>query len=295
MSDPLFPKTATAEEVTAGLDLSGQTHVVTGCSSGLGLETVRVLALRGARVVGLARTAEKAEQALRGLGIDGVGLGCELSNLGSVREAVEALRGLGPFHGILANAGIMALPTLQQIHGVERQLFVNHVGHFVLINGLLDQLTPDGRVTVLSSGAHHFAKRGIDLDNASGERDYDEWEAYGRSKLANILFANALAKRLPAGRVANSVHPGVILTNLSRHMDPAERDSMFQELEQDGRLKTVGQGAATQVLVATHPALASTTATYFSNCKPSRTLDHAQDPEQAEALWDWTEALVQGL
>lgn len=295
MPDVLFTKTATAEEVTEGLDLSGQTHVVTGCNSGLGLETLRVLSLRGARVVGLARTAEKAEQAFSSLGVNGIALGCELSDLDSVRTAVEALQTLGPFQGIIANAGIMALPTLQQLHGVERQLFVNHVGHFVLITGILDQLTEDGRVTMLSSGAHHFAKRGIDLDNASGAKNYDEWEAYGRSKLANILFANALATRLPSGQIANSVHPGVILTNLSRHMDPGERDSMFAGLEQDGRLKTVGQGAATQVLVATHPSLSGTTATYFSNCKPARTLDHAQDPEQAAALWAWTEALVARL
>ena len=148
-----FGKTSTAEEVTEGLDLSGKSYLITGVNSGLGYETARVLVLRGARIIGLARTKAKADGALEALGADGVGVACELSDLGSVQAAVETVTGLGALDGIIANAGIMALPELQQVHGVERQLFTNHVGHFVLVNGVLDRLTDDGRVVVLSSGA----------------------------------------------------------------------------------------------------------------------------------------------
>lgn len=290
-----FDKTSTAEDVTHGLDLSGQTYLVTGCNSGLGYETTRVLGLRGARVVGLARTEAKAQGALDALGVSGHAVSCDLSDIASVRAAVQTVQGLGALDGIIANAGIMALPELQQIHGVERQLFVNHVGHFALVTGILGQLTASGRVTMLSSGAHYFAKSGLELDNTSGERDYEPWATYGRSKLANILFANALAQRLPAGQVANSVHPGVIQTNLSRHMSDEERGPMFAQLEKAGHLKTVGQGAATQVLVATHPDHATTTATYFSDCQPAATIDYAQDGALGEALWAWTEALLQRI
>ena len=291
MTSLAFDRTSTAEAVTADLDLTGRTYLLTGCNSGLGFETARVLGLRGARVIGLARTEAKATAALAELGVSGVGVACDLSDLDSVRAAVRRVGSLGPLDGIIANAGIMALPTLSLLHGVERQLFVNHVGHFALVTGILHLLTADGRVVVLSSGAHYYAKQGAELDNASGERDYDAWRMYGRSKLANILFAKSLARRLRPGQTANAVHPGVIRTNLARHVPDA--DALFAGMAK--RLKTVGQGAATQVLVATHPALASVTGAYFADCAPARTLAHAEDEAQGEALWTWTEALLARL
>ncbi|MEZ4474023.1 MAG: SDR family NAD(P)-dependent oxidoreductase [bacterium] len=203
-----FGAQSTAEEVTADLDLTGQTWLVTGCNSGLGHETTRVLALRGARIIGLARTAAKAAEAFASLGIDGDAVACDLGDLASVRAAVDQVRGLAPLDGIIANAGIMALPTLTRIHGYEAQFFTNHVGHFVLVTGLVDRLKPAGRVVMLSSGAHRMASRGIELDNLSGETDYDDWRMYGRSKLANILFARSLAKRFAGtARTATAVHP----------------------------------------------------------------------------------------
>ena len=238
-----FDATTTAEEVTDGLDLSGQTLLVTGCNSGLGLETTRVLALRGARIVGLARTAEKARAALDEVGAEGDAVACDLSDLDSVRAAVQQVRGLAPLDALIANAGIMALPELQQIAGIERQLFVNHIGHFVLVTGLLDRLTPAGRVVMVSSGAHRYAKQGMELDNVSGVFDYDPWRMYGRSKLANILFARSLQARFEGSdRVALSLHPGVIETNLGRHIP--DREAMYERMKD--LLRTVGQGAAAQ-------------------------------------------------
>ena len=284
-----FDATTTAEEVTDGLDLSGQTLLVTGCNSGLGLETTRVLALRGARIVGLARTAEKARAALDEVGAEGDAVACDLSDLDSVRAAVQQVRGLAPLDALIANAGIMALPELQQIAGIERQLFVNHIGHFVLVTGLLDRLTPAGRVVMVSSGAHRYAKQGMELDNVSGVFDYDPWRMYGRSKLANILFARSLQARFEGSdRVALSLHPGVIETNLGRHIP--DREAMYERMKD--LLRTVGQGAATQVFAAVHPDAAALGGAYLSDCAVTDTLPQGQDDALAAKLWAWTEKLV---
>lgn len=287
---------STAEQVTEGLDLSEQTWLVTGSNSGLGKETVRVLALRGATVIAAARTEEKAAAALDALGIEGIPLACELSEPESVRAAVEQVKASAvKLTGIIANAGIMALPTLQQKHGLELQFLTNHIGHFILVTGLIDQLADDGRVVMLSSGAHYYARKsGLELDNISGERDYNDWRMYGRSKLANIQFANALNRRFAgSNRTANAVHPGVIDTNLARHIP--ERDAMYAKLSKQVRLKTVEQGAATQCLVATRPELAGVGGLYFSDCQTNSTAAIAGDVEQSEALWMISEDWVRGL
>ena len=287
-----FDNKSTAEEVTQGFDLTGQTWLVTGCNSGLGHETIRVLALRGASIVGLARTEQKARAAMDQLGIEGHALACELSDLASVRQAVAAVRELGTLNGIIANAGIMALPELSQVHGIERQFFTNHVGHFVLVTGLLDRLTDNGRVVMLSSGAHFYAKRGLELDNLAGTHDYEAWRMYGRSKLANILFARGLAARFAGTRrTANAVHPGVIKTNLARHVPAPE--AMFESLKDI--LKTIPQGAATQCYVAIRPELAAISGRYFSDCKVADTTPEATDDALAERLWERTEAIVAEL
>lgn len=287
-----FGKHSTAEEVTADLDLTGQTWLVTGCNSGLGLETIRVLALRGARIIGLARTVAKAAAALESVGATGEAVACDLGDLATVRAAVATVQGLGALDGIIANAGIMALPECEQIHGYERQFFVNHVGHFVLVTGLLDQLTDAGRVVIVSSGAHRYAKRGLELDNLSGEDEYEAWRMYGRSKLANILFARALTHRFEGTqRTANSLHPGVIETNLGRHVP--NREQMYESLK--NIMRTVEQGAATQVYLATRPELADVSGEYFSDCAVAETIPAGQDDALAETLWARTEAIVAAL
>ena len=280
---------STAEQVTEGIDLTGTTWLITGSNSGLGLESARVLALRGAHIIAAARTEKKAADALASLDIDGTPVACELSDLASVSAAVSAVKGTGrSLNGILANAGIMALPTLKQRSGIELQFFTNHIGHFSLVTGLLDQLTESGRVVLLSSGAHFYAREsGLELDNLSGERDYHPWRMYGRSKLANIMFATALARRFAGtNRTANSLHPGVIATNLARHVPNAE--AMFSTMT----MKTVPQGAATQCYVAVHPDLAGVSGTYFSDSQPKAPAAVADDIEQSEALWTVSEQLI---
>jgi len=280
---------STAAQVTEGLDLSGKTWLITGSNSGLGLESARVLASRGAHIIAAARSEEKAAAALASLGVDGTPLACDLSDLGSVRSAVQSVQDSGrALDGIMANAGIMALPSLQQRSGIELQLFTNHVGHFALVTGLIEQLTETGRVVVLSSGAHHYSREsGLELDNLSGERDYHPWRMYGRSKLANIMFASALARRFAgSGRTANSLPPGVIQTNLGRHVPDAE--AMYSRMT----LKTTEQGAATQCYVAVNPDTADISGRYFADCQLKSTASVALDEEQGEALWAQTEAII---
>jgi NAD(P)-dependent dehydrogenase (short-subunit alcohol dehydrogenase family) len=291
---------STAEEVTAGLSLEGRTILVTGCNSGLGLETMRVLALRGAHVIGTARTEAKAREA--GASITGrvTGLACELSDPASVRACVEAVKALGVrLDAVVCNAGIMALPPLAKAHGYELQFFTNHIGHFILVTGLLDTLTDEGRVVMLSSNAHVDApKETIEFDNLSGDRSAGQWRAYGQSKMANLLFAKELSRRLEGTRrTANAVHPGVISTNLGRAMGPLMGPLVRMGLAIAGplALKTIGEGAATEVYVAVHPAAATINGAYFANCNVATARPDSDDAAIARRLWDESERIVAAL
>lgn len=286
---------STAEEVTAGLDLSGRTILITGCNSGLGQEAMRVLCARGARVMGAARSIEKATAACAQIAGEALPIACDLSEPASVRAAVARVRQMGfPLDAIIANAGIMAPPKLQRKHGYELQFLTNHIGHHLLITGLLDRLADTGRVVMLSSGLHTKAPAaGIEFDNLSGEKSYAPWAAYGQSKLANLLFANHLATRLPRpGQSANAVHPGVIRTHLQRNLGPGLRAafSVFGPL----LFKSVSQGAATPCYVAVHPATASIRGKYFVDCNIAQPGRLAQDAALAAKLWEKTEAIVAG-
>jgi len=288
-----FGYASTASDVTSGIDLSGKRALITGVNSGLGAETARVLAERGAHIVGAARTLEKAEAALSAIGGNSTPVACELSDLSSVAECAKAVSGLSePLDIVICNAGIMALAKLETIHGVERQFFTNHIGHFTLVTGLLESLTDDARVVMLSSAGHKLApKGGVEFDNLSGAAGYSKWRAYGQSKLANLLFAVELGRRFEgSAKTANAVHPGVIQTKLGRHMGGA-LNMLFAA---SGPLftKTVGQGAATTCYVATNPAVAGTKGAYFADCNVAKPSGHGRDAELAEKLWDVSEEIV---
>jgi NAD(P)-dependent dehydrogenase (short-subunit alcohol dehydrogenase family) len=291
-----FGYTSTAEDVSAGLDLSGQRWLVTGVNSGLGAETARVLALRGATVLGAARTQEKADAAIAGLGNGAIGVACELSEPASVRAAVAAVASSGSaLDGIIANAGIMALPKRTVQHGVELQVLTNHIGHFILIKGLLDRLKAEGRVVVLSSDAHFQTyKEGVRVDDLDASGGYSSWGAYGQSKLCNLLFVRSLARRLPAGQTTYAVHPGVISTNLVRHMSKVV-SAVFDALGPALVLKSIPEGAATQVYCAVHPDAPAHNGVYWADCNPKRPSKFGQDDDLAEALWAKTEAIVADL
>ncbi len=287
---------STAEDVTDGVDLGGKTFLVTGCNSGIGLESMRVLALRGAHVLAAARTVEKAQDAAASVGADATPIACELSEPASVRAAADAVRDTGRrVDAILCNAGIMALPKLTLHHGYDLQFFTNHVGHFILVTNLLDVLADDGRVVMTSSDAHKQAPRaGVDVENLDGSKGYSSWGNYGQSKFANILFAKALAKRFEgSARTANAVHPGVIRTNLARHMNPLAGVGMA--MVGPIVLKTIPQGAATQVYVAANPGAAHHSGEYFKDCNVGKPRAPGEDPALAERLWEKTEEIVAGL
>jgi WW domain-containing oxidoreductase len=284
---------STAESVTEGLDLSGRTIVLTGCNSGIGKETLRVLTKRGAHVVAVARTVEKAQAACDEVGGETTAVACELSEPASVQACAERVIGLGrPLDAIICNAGIMALPTLKQKLGYELQFFTNHIGHFILVTSLLDTLAENGRVVMVSSGAHNGApKEGIQFDNLTGEREYGAFPNYGQSKLANLLFANHLAKRLQGtGKTANSLHPGVIHTNLARSMNPIARGALA--IAAPLVLKSVGEGAATQCYLAVHPSVEGVTGKYFSDCNVGKPSSRGRDEAMAAKLWEVSEKIA---
>ena len=262
-----FGMTSTAAEVTAGLDLLGATAVITGCNSGLGYETMRVLANRGAHVIGTARTAEKAKRACNSIAGQTTPMVLELGNPDSIRACTQSINAMNiPVDMLICNAGVMALPELQLTNGIESQFAINHLGHFLFTNQLLDTVIAAGkaRIIILSSCAHFVAPEvGIDFDNLDGSISYSPWTAYGRSKLANGLYAAELARRLSGtGVTANSLHPGVIKTNLWRHLPDRANDAP----DDDAYDKSIPQGAATQCYLAAHPIPASISGQYFADC-----------------------------
>lgn len=291
-----FDEDSTAEEVTAGLDLSGRTYVITGANSGLGLETMRVLSLRGAHVIGIARTADKARAACDSVGGNTTPAHLDLGIPESIVSCAEQIRAMDiAIDGLICNAGIMALPALEQINGIEKQFAVNHLGHFILINQLYDTVlaAAQGRFVIVSSEAHTSAPDvGIQFDDLGFEKsEYKAWTAYGHSKLANALCARELASRLAGSpATANSLHPGVINTNLGRHMPWYMRTAA--SLLGWAFMKSVEAGAATQTYLATSPGLAEVSGLYFADCNPAEGSRHLTDNAMAAQLWTVSEALT---
>lgn len=287
---------STAEDVTEGLSLDGKTILVTGCNSGLGLETMRVLALRGAHVLGTARTDEKAKAACASVTGRATGFACELADPASVRACVRTVAESGhTLDALIANAGIMALPRLEQAFGYELQFFTNHIGHFILVTGLLERLAEKGRVVMLSSSAHRMApKEGIRFDDLAGTKHYEKWSAYGQSKFANLVFAKELARRFAGTKkVANAVHPGVIETKLARSMNSVV--GIGYAIANPVALKSIPEGAATQCYAAVHPDAATVSGAYFMDCNIGRSRKLGDDPELGTRLWEESERIASSL
>lgn len=308
-----FGATSTADEVLAGIDLHGRRFLVTGTSAGLGVETARALAARGAHVVGAARDLEKARAAtaeVRAAAAAGGGgfelVELDLGSLASVRACADRLLAAGaPFDGgIIANAGVMACPMGHTKDGFETQFGTNHLGHFVLVNRLVPLLRPGARVVNLSSAGHRLAD--VDLDDPNFERTaYAPFVAYGRSKTANVLFSEALDRRLRGRGVrAVAVHPGGIRTELGRHLTP----ELIQQILPPGGTpatfpwKTIPQGAATSLWAAVTAPAEAVGGRYCEDCHVAEFTDdparrngvrrYALDSARADALWAKSEAMV---
>jgi NAD(P)-dependent dehydrogenase (short-subunit alcohol dehydrogenase family) len=311
-----FGAESTTDEVLAGVNLSGKRILVTGVSAGLGVETARALASHGAQVVGAARDLDKAlgatgevrAQAANGGGLELVEL--DLASLASVRACADALVAAGkPFDVVIANAGVMACPKGATADGFETQFGTNHLGHFVLVNRVASLLKPGARLVNLSSAGHRFSN--VDLDDPNFERTpYAEFVAYGRSKTANILFAVEFDRRHKAGGVrATAVHPGVIHTELGRHMAPEVVQAMAAAAAAATpagapgfRFKTIPQGAATSVWAGVVAAADAVGGHYCEDCHVAELVDgdeardgvraYALDPDHAKALWAKSEEMV---
>jgi NAD(P)-dependent dehydrogenase (short-subunit alcohol dehydrogenase family) len=302
---------STAAQVAAGVDLAGRVAVVTGGSGGLGAESARVLASRGARVRIGARDVAKGEKVAAEIrsatGNDAVTVGAlELGSLPSIRAFAAATLASHPvIHLLLNNAGVMACPLARTEQGFELQFGTNHLGHF-LLTGLLAPALRAGapaRVVCVSSSGHRFGP--VDLDDPNyQQRPYDKWEAYGQAKTANIWHALELDRRLQADGVrAFALHPGAILTELGRHLTAQDREELMARAPAGGfRWKSAEQGAATQVWAATAPELARRGGLYLEDCHiagPSKELmsqvgyaPWALDADAAARLWPLSEQLV---
>ena len=307
-SDPVvkvpFEFDSTAAEVVEGIDLSGKRAIVTGGSSGIGIETARALACAGAAVTLAVRDTEAgkrtaAEIAATTGNVDVYVSRLDLADQASVAAFVRAWT--GPLHVLINNAAVMGPSELRlAADGWELHFAVNHMGHFSLALGLHDALVAAGgaRVVSVSSEAHQLSPVNFD-DVHFGSRAYDPRLAYAQSKTANVLFAVEVARRWAGhGITANAVHPGAISsTSLARHIDPDVLADLIASSTYE--YKTCGQGAATSVFVATSPLLDGITGRYFVDCQEAPVVEpgtaggrgfgvaaYALDPDNAERLWE---------
>ena len=318
----VFGATSTTDEVLSGINLRGKRILVTGVSAGLGVETARSLAAHGADVVGAARDSKKAQGATEQVQKDAEAGGgsfevvaLDLANLKSARACADDLLARGQFFdAIIANAGVMATPFWHTADGFEMQFGTNHLGHFVFINRIAPLLRRGSRLVNLSSAGHRYSN--VDLDDPNFERTpYEPFVAYGRSKTANILFAVEFDRRHRGRGVrAAAVHPGVIQTELARHMDPARLreliDQITKQLTAAGKgplqPQTDPQGAATSVWAAIVAPADEVGGKYCENCHVGQVVSdsvaisgvsegvrgYALDPVNAEALWKKSEEMV---
>jgi NAD(P)-dependent dehydrogenase (short-subunit alcohol dehydrogenase family) len=302
----------TATEALGGRDLGGKIAIVTGGYSGLGLETARVLAQAGATVVVPARAPEKAREALAGIPrIEHAAL--DLLDPASIDRFAQGFLASGrPLHMLVNSAAVMASPLMRDARGYEVQFATNHLGHFQLAARLWPALrqTDGARVVSVSSRGHRLDQVHFDDPNFE-RRAYDKWKSYGQAKTANVLFAVALDTRGESHGVrAFSLHPGMIKTNLSRHLSDSDMRAMgFQD--EHGQIpadkvhlyKNVEQGAATSVWCAASSQLNGLGGVYCEDvdvaaavaadsAEPAGVRPWAIDPELAERLWRLSEELT---
>jgi NAD(P)-dependent dehydrogenase (short-subunit alcohol dehydrogenase family) len=275
--------------------------VITGGNAGIGLETAVALARQGSRVVFTARDPARGATALdevrRRSGSDDVELmDLDLASFASIRTfAAELGRREDRIDVLVNNAGGMLRKRTVTQEGFETTFGVNHLGHFLLTELLRDQLVASApsRIVVVASEAHRLARRGLPFDDLQSERRFSGALAYNRSKLANVLHARELARRLAGtGVTANSLHPGYVDSQFAR-----DGDFGFERVQALGaRLFAISpeQGAATSVYLASSPDVEGVTGTYFARSKPKREAPKGRDDIAAARLWQVSEELVAG-
>lgn len=311
-----FGATTTADEVLAGKDLSGKTVLVTGGSSGLGQETARAMAAKGAHVIISARNPAQIEDAVAAIKADVPDaqletLTCDLASLESIKAAgTEANQRFDKIDILINNAGVMACPKMQTSDGFEMQFGTNHLGHFALTKHLMPlvEAGSDKRIVNLSSRGHHISPANLD-DPHFETTEYTPWESYGRSKTANILFTKGLEDRFAdKGVHAYAVHPGGIQTNLGRHLTEEDMAFLRKRMEEQAKetgvatmFKSISEGAATQVWAATAAELEGQGGVYCEDCHVADLDDvssnggvrsYALDKGEADRLWAMSEEMT---
>jgi NAD(P)-dependent dehydrogenase (short-subunit alcohol dehydrogenase family) len=318
----VFGATSTTEDVLAGVDLRGKRILVTGVSAGLGVETARALVAHGAHVVGAARDLSKAEKATAEVRKEAAANGgsfelveLDLASLKSARACADKLVAKGEhFDVVIANAGVMATPLGHTVDGFETQFGTNHLGHFVFVNRIASLLGKGSRLINLSSSGHRYSN--VDLEDPNFEHAaYEPFVAYGRSKTANILFSVAFDHRHRGRGVrAAAVHPGGILTELGRHLNPTHLEAMVKQINEEAaaegkgpfEFKTIPQGSATSVWAGVVASDEEVGGRYCENCHVSDIVaddaklgmlnegvrGYALDLKNAEALWKKSEQMV---
>lgn len=302
-----FTASSTADEVSEGIDLTGRRAVVTGAASGIGVETARTLARRGAEVTIAARRLDAAEAVAARIRTDTGSSSVHVRQLELTdRRSVSDLVGSwsGPLDLLVNNAGVMMIQDLtRNADGREMQFATNHLGHFQLTTGLhraLASAAGDARVVMLSSSGHLFGPVVFD-DVDYRFRTYDPLSAYAQSKTAEILFAVGASHRwVDDGITVNAVNPGAIATDLQRHVGGRLATPEEQR-------KTVPQGAATTLFAATSPLLDGVGGRYFNDSSEAVVVDerhpdpqvlvgtvarYALDPAGADRLWTLSEELL---
>lgn len=315
-----FGHHSTTDEVLDGIELAGKRALVTGGASGLGAETVRALASKGAEVIIAARNQEYAAKVkadiVASTGNDKIDfLFLELASLAKIKASAEDfLSRYDSLDLLINNAGIMACPFDTTEDGFELQFGSNHIGHFYFTNLIMPALikAAPSRIISLSSLGHRASPVVFD-DIHFENRPYEKWSAYGQAKTANALFAVGLNQRFAdKGVEAFSVHPGVIATRLSRHMTQEDFDRILGENQpsdkdknskSSGGMKSVEQGAATSCYAATAPELTGKGGAYLEDCHIAEPVPDdstmlggirhfAYDPAAADKLWAASEAMV---
>ncbi|XP_001628133.2 retinol dehydrogenase 13 [Nematostella vectensis] len=280
--------------------LDGKTVIITGATTGIGKETAVDLAKRGARVIIGARNLDRGNAAVRDIqarsGSQQVFVEhLDLASLSSVRKFAEVINKKEERVDILMNnAGVAWIPFKRTEDGFEMMFGVNHLSHFLLTNLLLDKLkrSAPSRIINVSSKAHLFTSE-IDFVDWNDESKYSMLSRYANSKLANVLFARELAKRLKdTGVTTYSLHPGTIMTDLGRDIPGGKFIKVFLWPIQKVFFKSLEHGAQTQICCAVSEEHANETGLYYDDCQVAEPSKAAQDDEAAKKLWDLSAKLV---
>nr|WP_305120933.1 SDR family oxidoreductase [Saccharibacillus sp. JS10] len=273
--------------------------MVTGANAGMGLATTIELVQRGYRVLMLCRSAQRGEQALHqveaagGSGSAELVLG-DLGNLSSIRNFADDIHGrVSHLDVLINNAGVISPKRQETTDGFELALGVNHLGHFLSTNLLLDlvQASDHGRIVVVASGAYKAGR--IHFADPHLRKGYNVVKSYGQSKLANILFARELALRTyHSGISVNSLHPGAVLTQLGIDRGTGFGQGVYRALGKLPSFQTPAEGASTAIYLADSAEVEGISREYFYRSQPQSLQAKAEDDEVAAKLWAWSEKEV---